>query len=77
MNKHDKENLRFLLSLSNKEICAWYETITEDEAEYALEILKQANLELAMQLASLHDVVEDVTDAKIVLNRFTLKGNTK
>jgi len=75
MNDWDKNNLNFILSLNEQEFTDWYECLDDDDIEYAMEILKQARIEIAMQVASLHDDIEDVSDAKTVLKQFTLKGN--
>lgn len=75
MNDWDKNNLQFILSLDEEGFEDWYATLSTDDMDYALELLKTARTEVAMQVASLHDDLEDVTDAKNVLKQFTLKGN--
>jgi len=74
MNDHDKSNLQFILSLNEDEFEDWYACLDEDDIAYAMEILQMARTEVNMQLVSLNDDVEDVTDAKNVLKQFTLKG---
>lgn len=75
MNSHDKSNLKFILSLDEQAFEDWYACLDQDDIEYAMELLKQARTEVNVQLASLHDDVEDVSDAANVLKQFTLKGN--
>lgn len=75
MNDWDKNNLNFILSLDEEGFEVWYATLSTDDMDYALELLKTARTEVAIQMASLNDDVEDVTDAKNVLKQFTLKGN--
>lgn len=75
MNDKEKNNLNFMLSLTPEQFDDWYGSISMDDAEYALEILQTARIEVAVQLASLHDDIEDVSDAVNVLKQFTLKGN--
>lgn len=74
MNDWDKNNLQFILSLDEEGFEDWYATLDDDGMDYAMELLKQARTEIAMQLASLNDDVEDVSDAENVLKQFTLKG---
>ena len=75
MNDWDKDNLNFILSLNENEFQYWYACLDEDEIAYAMELLKTARTEVNMQLASLNDDINDVTDAKNLLKQFTLKGN--
>lgn len=39
MKKRDKKNLRFLLSLDEVGLRRWYEQATEDDTDYAMELL--------------------------------------
>jgi hypothetical protein len=75
MNDKDKYNLQFMLSLSTNEFADWYQSISFTDREYANELLDQAKKEITMQVASMHDDILDVTDAKKLLKKFTLKGN--
>jgi hypothetical protein len=75
MNDRDKNNLQFILSLDEEGFEDWYVTLDQDDMDYAMELLQQARTEVALQIASLHDDIEDVSDAKSVLKQFTLKGN--
>lgn len=72
MNDWDKNNLQFILSLTPKEFEDWYECLDDDDVAYAMELLQTARTEVNMQLASLHDDIEDVSDAKKLLKQFTL-----
>jgi hypothetical protein len=74
MNDIDKYNLQFMLSLSTKQFNDWYQSISFPDRNYANELLDQAKKEIVMQVASMHDDVVDVTDAKKCLKQFTLKG---
>lgn len=75
MNSWDKNNLNFILSLNEDEFEDWYACLDEDDIAYAMELLKTARTEVNMQLASLNDDIEDVSDAATLLKQFTLKGN--
>lgn len=75
MNDWDKNNLQFILSLDEDGFEDWYATLDPEDMDYALELLKMARTEVAVQLASLHDDLDDVSDAATLLKQFTLKGN--
>jgi hypothetical protein len=70
MNKHDKDNLRFLLCSSNETITDWFHKTSEDDILYAMELLNTAQVEMSMQL--LNDEVKDLTDANNALKKFML-----
>ena len=74
MNKHDRDNYIFLMSLSPQQFDEWFMTIDEDDVQYAMELIQMARLEIAEQMATLLDDVQDVSDASKLLKRFTLKG---
>lgn len=69
MNKHDRDNLAFLMVLTPEAVAAWYESVSADDHAYALELLHTAQIEFGINTD-----VEDVSDAKAELSRFTLKG---
>ena len=74
MNNWDQNNLNFILGLNEDEFEDWYATLSDDDMDYAMELLKTARTEIAMELASLNDDIEDVSDAANVLKQFTLQG---
>lgn len=74
MNDYDKNNLQFIMNLSADEFGDWYATLSDDDCDYAIELLKTARAEIAMQVVELADNVNDVSDAANVLSKFTLKG---
>ena len=48
MNQHDRENLRFILSLkTDKDWDEWRKTITQEDIDYAFELLDQYSKEVA------------------------------
>jgi hypothetical protein len=77
MNDWDKNNLQFILALDENQFDEWYSSISDDDADYAMELLKAARAEVAMQIAELYDntAEDNLSDAKEVLGRFTLKGS--
>lgn len=73
MNDHDKSNLQYIMSLSEEEFDVWYDKLTMDDVEYALEIMKQARTELHMQEQELLDDVDDTEQAMAVLRGIMAK----
>jgi len=69
MNKWDKNNFDFIMSLSSRDFEEWYVELSDDDIQYAIELMNQARLELAM------DAVENVSEAANLLKKYTLKGN--
>ena len=74
MNDTDRDNVRFILSLKPEALEAWYEALCPDEQEYAMDIMRGARTELLIEAYEMSDIVEDVTDASLLLKSFTLKG---
>ena len=72
MNDHDRSNLQFILSLDEDGFDKWTATLSEDDVDYALELLKAARTEVMMQAVSLTDEVEDTSEAMGVLKGFML-----
>lgn len=74
MNKHDQDNLNYIMSLDDEQFEAWADGATDDDIKYALEILQTARVERMLQEQDLLDrVVEaDLSDARAVLQKFML-----
>lgn len=73
MNPNDSNNLKFILSIENeKDFRDWYSSLSEDDAQYALEIVKAARTELLLQTAELFDEVIDCTEAMNLLKGYML-----
>ena len=83
MNPHDRKNLEFLMAVSPEVLCDWYQSVSEDDVIYALELLKYASeeMERAELVAAAHECLDlfneniDCTEAKAVISKFTLKGS--
>jgi hypothetical protein len=75
MNEHDRDNLRFLLSADKSTMDQWYQTVSEDDVEYALELLQVHRTELELREFDLIDAEaeQDLSQAQAVLSRFTSK----
>ena len=72
MNKHDSDNLKFIMSLNEKQFDEWYAAIDLDDVDYALELMKQARLELDVKVAEVFDEVMNTTEANTILKKFML-----
>lgn len=72
MNKHDMDNVNFILSLNEREFDKWANSISQDDLDYAIEIIKARRLELAAEEASYFDEVENVSEANAILKKFML-----
>jgi hypothetical protein len=46
MNKHDRDNLNFLLTIDEATFKDWYDQMEENDHEYAQELLNMYSLEL-------------------------------
>ena len=82
MNSHDKKNLEFLMSVSPEVLQDWYATVSQDDVDYAMELLAYASAEFdraelvqaAKECLTLNDDNLDCTEAKTFLSKLTLKG---
>lgn len=74
MNSHDLLNVKFLLGASEETMKDWYAKTSEDDREYAHEILTQYHLEMETKLALLKlseaTVTEDTSLASEELAKF-------
>jgi hypothetical protein len=76
MNEFDRENIEFLMNCGAFEFKRFMEEMDEDTLLYTLDLIRRAKAELLLEELELMEVggVEDFTEAKAVLSRFTLKG---
>lgn len=76
MTERDKENLDFLLNVSEKTFVRWLFQADEDDIEYALELIQQHNKNIITKEILLRDEKNDseidTTQAKQILKRFML-----
>lgn len=68
MQPRDAKNLRFIMSLSNNQIAEWAMTITEDDMQYAFELIELAKIEL---IDTEIEFTGDLSLAKEALRRYT------
>jgi hypothetical protein len=73
MNDYDKANLEFILNADKTTLQEWYESLSEDDLDYAQELLHAASVLVDLRMAELCDDVPDVTLANIVLDKYRLK----
>lgn len=56
MSENDKHNLRFLLNVNDVVLTDWFNSVDEDDVNYAMELLALAKLELIDKAAELSDL---------------------
>jgi len=71
MNDRDINNIHYILSRTPEELMVWWETLSQDDQSYAVEIVKKYKEELE-SIASYDDEKIDVTEAKNYLKKFQL-----
>ena len=71
MNSKDVNNIYFILTRTPDELSVWWETLSEDDQLYALEIIKAYREELEAA-ASYDSEYIDTTQAKNYLKKFQL-----
>lgn len=78
MNDHDKENLRFILTASEEVLYDWWDKISDDDKDYAQELLRAYRRELVQLEVYYKELTEQggtgLGEAKAVLKKFTLRG---
>jgi hypothetical protein len=79
MDKHDRENLNFILTRTQDQLIEWFQNIRDDgdqdEIDYALELMVHAKCQIEMELLTMidHDAEHDVGLASNYLQRFRLQ----
>jgi len=79
MNEWDKDNLMFIMKSDYHTFKAWMEQATDEEINYALQLIAEFKKEQAVQLRATrvtvgahYPEVTDFTQAKQVLEKFRL-----
>lgn len=77
MNEHDRDNLAFIMSLSKAGFDEWMQSATNDDIEYALELIEvhRKNLQAVSKIDNLEIV--DTSQATDYLKKFTINPNTR
>jgi hypothetical protein len=81
MNDWDRDNLEFIMNSSEDEFQEWMKQATQDDINYALELVAQGREELyrkkvlykGLQEWEHYEEVKDFTEAQKVLDKFKLK----
>ena len=66
MNQHDRDNLDFLLNATPEIIQDWYEQMSDDDIEYAFELLEAYSQELMLK-----ELSAKLADRNILIAPFT------
>lgn len=78
MNSRDRANLDFLMNTSAEDFDAWMQTASNDDIDYAMELIKRSKVELMVQQIELQDLMveyeEDMTDARLAIERIKNVG---
>ena len=69
MNRRDRENLKFLLTVSEESFNDWLSQADNDDVEYALELIKMAKSEFMVKQLELTDEVPNFNEAKVVIDK--------
>jgi hypothetical protein len=75
MNNYDRTQLNFIMNLSDEDFEAWADQVDADDIQYAMELIQQARLEMALQEQELMEADledSDFAEARAVLKQFTL-----
>jgi hypothetical protein len=78
MKKHDRENLKYLMTISQQKFEEWLDNASQDDVEYALELIRMAKAENIVEWIELSEVSEsdDYSEANAVIDsvKQKLKG---
>ena len=77
MNDWDRNNLNYLMSLTEDEFDEFMASMPDDDIQYAIELLQTRKAENLVELEELRDIVfeeagMDLSQARAVLSRFRL-----
>jgi hypothetical protein len=70
MNDYDRNNLMFLMHASKEQLAIWSLTVTEDDLDYAMELLKQYSAEMTVREMELDEMFDEgMAESTAVLER--------
>lgn len=69
MNEWDRDNLNFIMNISEDGFDEWLEQADNDDIDYALSLIRIAKSELLVEELNIMDDVEDTAVAKAILDR--------
>lgn len=75
MNKKDRDNLNYIMSLDDEQFDIWLESIHQDDIDYAMELIRQARSEYLLEEMELMELTDsdDHTEAKNIIRRIMKK----
>jgi hypothetical protein len=75
MNEWDRDNLDFIMNISEEGFDEWLDQADNDDIDYALGLIRMAKSELLVEELSIMDDIEDTAVAKAILDR--IRGSLK
>lgn len=69
MNEWDRDNLEFIMNTSSKEFDEWLIQASDDDVNYALELIRMAKAELIVQEMEFTDGVSNFNEANKLIQR--------
>lgn len=72
MNDQDYSNLQFLLNANEETLRQWFDVVSDDDKDYAMELLQTAQGEILFFRMQYEEDVTDLTEARNVLSKFTV-----
>jgi hypothetical protein len=72
MNDWDRDNLHFILNSTDDSFEHWLDQADNDDIDYALKLIRIAKCELIEQEHDLLNEVDDVTEAKELIDKFRI-----
>ena len=74
MDDYDYNNLKAILAKNPQELYVWWNSLDEDNKNYAMELIQVYHASIKEYQFELSDKVEDLSLAKSVLKKYTLNG---
>lgn len=72
MDDYDFNNLKVILSKNPQELYVWWNSITEDDKSYAMELIQVYHNSIKEYQFEVLDNIEDVSAARDLLKQFML-----
>jgi len=73
MNSHDRSNLNFIMSMNEQEFDSWLSFMSNEDIDYALELIRRAKAENQLEEMELAEVMymhdDDMTEANKVIDK--------
>jgi hypothetical protein len=73
MDEYNRKNLEFLLNADKETLLEWYNSVGEDDHEYASELMLEYSEELAAKNILISDIeITDISEAAHLIGMFRL-----